>query len=147
MNVLIVGATGNLGKLIVHEALKNTEWLNVNVMVRNISKASECVEMIKKAGGKVFEADITKPETFKDITKGMHTVISALIGGEDVILEGQTRLLEDAERNGVVRFIPSDFSFDIWNFQKGRLYFTDLRLKFKERLDKSKVKGLHFSVG
>jgi hypothetical protein len=77
----------------------------------------------------------------------MHTVISALVGGDDVIIDGQTRLLEDAEKNGVVRFVPSDFSFDIWNIPKGRHYFTDQRLKFKERLDKSKVKGLHFSNG
>jgi len=74
-------------------------------------------------------------------------VISVLIGGEDVILDGQTRLLEDAEKNGVKRFVPSDFSFDIWSIPQGKYYFTDLRLKFKQRLDKSKVKGLHFSNG
>jgi hypothetical protein len=56
-------------------------------------------------------------------------------------------LLEDAEKNGVSRFVPSDFGFDIWNIPKGRHYFTDLRLRFKERLDKSKVKGLHFTNG
>jgi len=145
-NILIVGCSGNLGSFITREALKHHE-LNVSVMFHNLSNSKDLVEMVKNAGGKVFEGDIRKPETFKDITKGMHTVISALIGGDDVMIEGQTRLLEDAERSGVSRFVPSDYSLDIWNIPMGRHFFTDQRLKFKQRLDKSKVKGLHFTNG
>jgi uncharacterized protein YbjT (DUF2867 family) len=124
LNILILGGSGNLGSLITREALKHND-ISVNVMFHSTSNHKELVEMIKKSGGKVFEADVTKPDTIRDMTKGMHTVISALIGGDDVIIDGQKALLEDAERNGVTRFVPSDFSFDIWNVPFGRHYFID----------------------
>jgi len=145
-NILIVGSCGNLGRHITKEALKQNDLL-VNILVHNMSHSQEIADLVKKAGGKVFEGDVTKPETIKDITKGMHTVISALIGDNDVIIKGQSNLLEDAERNGVKRFVPSDFSLEIWNIPRGRHFFMEQRLQFKELLDKSKVKGLHFTNG
>jgi len=147
MSILVVGCSGNLGSYITREALIYSDKINVNVLFHDISKRKELADLVTKAGGKVFEGDVTKKDTIKDITKGMHTVISALVGGDDVIIDGQIALLEDAERNGVSRFVPSDFSFDIWNIPKGRHFFTDQRLKFNDRLSKSKVKSLHFTNG
>jgi saccharopine dehydrogenase-like NADP-dependent oxidoreductase len=88
MNILIVGGSGNLGSLITREALKHTDYMTVNVLFHSVSKCTELADLVKKSGGKVFEGDVTKEENIKDITKGMHTIISALIGGEDVIIQG-----------------------------------------------------------
>lgn len=40
------------------------------------------------AGGRVIIGDMTKLDTLVDSTKGIHTVISALIGDDNVVLEG-----------------------------------------------------------
>jgi len=50
-------------------------------------------------------------------------------------------------KNGLKRFVPSDFSFNIWNIPEGTQYFVDQRLKFRKRLANSTVKALHFTDG
>lgn len=146
INILIVGASGNLGRHIVNHALKRPN-LQVNILLRSKEKAMDLVDLVTKSGGKVFEGDVTNADSIRNITLGMHTIISALLGDDSVIIQGQKNLLEDGERHGVKRFVPSDFSGDIWNIPLGQHYFTDQRLKFKQILDKSKIMGLHFSNG
>lgn len=145
-NKIIVGASGNLGRHIVHQALKRPNLL-VNILVRSKEKAKDLVDEVISSGGKVFEGDVTQPDTIRNISVNIHTIISALVGNDDVVIQGQKNLLEDAERHGVKRFVPSDFSGDIWSIPLGQHYFTDQRLKFRQILDKSKIMGLHFSNG
>jgi len=146
ISVLIVGATGNLGKYITLECLMQPNLL-VNILVRDPNKDNQLCYHVQQVGGKCLIGDITKPETIKDCTKGIHTVISAVIGDNETVIEGQKNLLEDALKNGVKRFVPSDFSFYIFNQKKGDHYFTTQRLEFKELLDKSPIKHLHVSNG
>jgi len=146
ISILVVGATGNLGKYITLECLKKPELL-VNILVRDPKKDKDLCEQVQQAGGKCIKGDVTKPETIKDCTKGIHTVISAVIGDFETVVGGQKNLLEDSLKNGVKRFVPSDFSFYIWNLKKGEHFFTTQRLEFRESLDKSSIKGLHVSNG
>jgi len=146
LNILIIGSTGNLGCLITRECLARDN-LRVNVLIRNPDKCKDLREKIESAGGRVFIGDITDPESIRDCTKGMHTVISAVIGDDRTVIEGQHNLLKDALKNNVQRFVPSDFSFDIDNMKLGEHYFTDQRLKFRQILEKSHMKALYFSTG
>jgi len=146
ISVLIVGATGRLGEQITRQCLKRPN-LRVNILVRDPSKNKELCQEVEKAGGKCIQGDITKPETITDCTKGIHTVISTVIGSNEVVLDGQKNLLDDALKNGVKRFVPSDFSFDIFNMNLGEHYFTDQRLKFRILLDNSGILPLHVSNG
>lgn len=103
--------------------------------------------MVKNKGGNVFQGDVINANSIKGITKNIHTVISALGGNNEVLLDGQRNLLDDALKNGVKRFLPSDYSFDIWKFPMGTQYFFDQRLKFKSILDKSNIGSIHVSNG
>jgi nucleoside-diphosphate-sugar epimerase len=144
---LIVGATGEFGRHITKQCLQNPNLL-VNVLVRNPEKHSELMEEVKNAGGNIIKADVTKPDTIVNSTKGIHTIVSALVGDNKTVIDGQILLLEDAVKNGVKRFVPTDYSLDIWKLSKGEHYFTDQRLIFRERLNKeSSIKGLHLING
>jgi len=146
ISVLIVGATGNLGKYITLECLNKPNLL-VNILIRDPNKDKQLCQRVEQEGGKCIIGDITKPETIKDCTKGIHTVVSAVIGDNKTVIEGQKNLLEDALKNGVKRFVPSDFSFYIFGFNKGEHFFTNQRLEFRDILDKSPIKHLHVSNG
>ena len=144
--ILVVGATGQLGSLITKHALTHPN-LNVNILIRNPDKNKELVDQIKQSGGNVLIGDVTKPETLKDSTKGIHTVISALIGDDSTVFEGQKHLAEDAVKNGVKRFVPSDFSLSVDKAKEGEHPFLDSRIKFRKYLETTPVKGLHVTLG
>lgn len=110
MKILLFGATGNLGKAIAEEL--KARHLNFTPVVRNP----------KKLAGTVFEkqnyllADITKPETTKDICHGYDVVISAL--GKSVSMndksknnyseidyKGNLLILNDAIRHNIKKFV------------------------------------------
>jgi len=150
LNVLIVSATGQLGALITKHALANPK-LQVNILVRDPTKNKELVEQVEKAGGKVFIADLTDPQSLKGVTKGIHTVISAVNSYDDKIaVDGQINLLKEAIASGVVRFSPSDYGVNYTHFTREELSRSAVispKFKFQDYLDTTPIKQLHFYNG
>ena len=146
--ILIIGASGKLGSLVTTECLKS-ENLLVNILVRNRNKCKDLCCQIEKRGGKCIVGDITKEETIKDCTKGIHTIISCVVGSDDIVVEGQKRILEDAIKHQVKRFVPSDYSLNISQIQEGQHELTDQRKKFRKEIEKysSQIKSLHIYQG
>jgi len=144
LSVLIVGATGKLGTRITKHCLESSKLL-VNILVRNPDKNIPLCEQVKQAGGKVIKVDVKETETLKDVTKGIHTLISTL-DGEDT-LPGQLALLEDGVKNGLKRFVPSEFIVNYKEYKVGDSFAYDVILQFREKLEKTPVKGLHVFPG
>jgi nucleoside-diphosphate-sugar epimerase len=144
--ILIVGANGNLGRWITRFALEDNKFL-VNVLIRNPTKEKKLLEDVEKRGGKVFRGELTDPNSLKDVTKGIHTIVSAVQGDERTIFDGQMNLLEDAVRNNVKRFVPSDYGVDYTKLDRNENAQLNYRMRFREELNKTKVKGLFIHVG
>jgi nucleoside-diphosphate-sugar epimerase len=144
--ILVLGGTGNLGCLILRELL-NIPELTVSVLVRDSLKCANLAQKIEQSGGKIITGDVTDPKSIDDITKGIHTVISALEGDDKVIFEGQMNILRDGIKHDLYRFVPSDFCLNIWSIPFGTHYCVDQILKFRQVLEKEKVRGLHFTTG
>lgn len=68
LTILVVGATGSVGALVVEEALR--EGHTVRALVRNIARAGH----LPKAA-KLILGDITRPETLADALSGVDAVI------------------------------------------------------------------------
>ena len=150
IEILIVGATGRLGSLITKHTLTNPK-LNVNILIRNPQKNPDLVASVEKAGGKVLTGDLGEPESLKDKTKGMHTVISASSQmDEKIALHGQIALIDECVRSGVERFVPSDFAENLYAFPREELaQYTaiEYNLKVLDYAKKSPMKTLHFWPG
>jgi len=146
IEILVVGATGNLGRLVVEECLKKSNIV-VNVLVRNPNSNPELCQAVQDSGGKCLRADVTNPESLRDCTKGIHTVISTLMGDNETMINGQKNLLDDALKNGVERFVPSEFSVDLSRMELGEHYLFDQRLRFREILNNSPIKALYVTNG
>jgi len=149
-SILIVAANGKLGSAITEHCLARTDLL-VNILVRDLEKNQSLVDSVRVKGGKAFQGDVTQPETLDEATKGMHTVISCVnTVDEKVGVEGQNNLLQASIKNGVRRFVPSDFGVNYTKFTKEELERSSIvypKIKFQELLDKSYIIQLHFYQG
>jgi len=132
INILIVGASGNLGTLLTKEALKKPN-LQVSILVRNPEKVADLAEEVKKSGGNVIKGDLADIPSLQGATKGIHTVIfCSTVHDEKVFHDGHIALFKDAEANGVTRIVPNIFS----TYVKGIPREETSRYKLFEQKDK-----------
>lgn len=131
-NVIVVGATGNLGGRIV-DAIRQRGG-GVRALVRP-GTSREKAETLRQRGAEVVEVDMASVDALTGALEGGTIVVSALQGLCDVILDAQSVLLDAAVAAGVPRFVPSDFSSDFTKLPVGENRNFDLRREFHERLD------------
>lgn len=105
-SVLIVGATGTLGRQVARHALE--QGIRVKCLVRSFKKAS----FLKEWGAELVYGDLTKPDTLKQaIEEGMAIIDTATTRATDslrirqVDWEGKVSLIKTAEECKVSRFI------------------------------------------
>lgn len=148
--VLLAGATGMLGGKIARALLARPE-VELRLLVRGAeaadSKRRPSINALAEQGTLVVEADLANPRALRAATHGVDVVVSAVNGDRDIIVDGQTNLLEAAKANGVRRFIPSDFAIDLYKLEDGENYNLDLRRVFAARLEASGLERVRVLIG
>ena len=132
--IAVAGATGDLGKRIVHALL--ARGATVQALVRGTSKREE-VEALRASGATIVQLD-DGPATSRALA-GSACLVSALAGLRNNIVDAQSALLDAAVQAGVPRFIPSDFSADFTRLSPGENRNLDLRREFHGRLDGARI--------
>jgi len=150
ISILIVGAFGHLGALVTKYCLAQPKLL-VNILVRDPQKNKELAEAVTKAGGRVWQGDVTKPETLDEPTKGVHTVLSTTgLATSQADLEGQYALVDACVRNGIKRFSPSDYAENAEKFSREELKELGV-IEFKnlvhDHLKGKPIQVIHFGQG
>lgn len=106
-NVLLAGATGYLGRCLLEVLIERKN--QVVAIVRNPAKLENRNENYLE----IKQAEVTKPETLRDICKGIDTVISTVgitrqkdgLTYMDVDYGANMNLLEEAKKAGVNHFV------------------------------------------
>jgi uncharacterized protein YbjT (DUF2867 family) len=107
-SILVLGATGNLGSLIVKELLSLK--VDTHVVIRPAS--GDRLQALSAQGITVHIVDMGDTTAMQKALSGRSCVVSALAGLGEVIEDLQTLWLHAAVAVGVPRFIPSDYCTD-----------------------------------
>lgn len=146
---LLIG-TGLLGEQIAH-AILDKGAMDLRVLVRGNSNSDSAkqskLDALKAKGATFIEGDMMNPASLPNAVAGVEAVISAIGNDPDSYVAGQTNLLEAAEKAGVKRFIPSDFTGDYHKLDYGDNFNTDMRKQFFEVLKQSTVPYVSINNG
>ena len=136
--VLVIGGTGKFGGLVSQALLDR--GAKVRLLVRPGSETKVPTELAKLA-----EVHRGNAGAFDDV----HTVVSAVQGGPDTIIDAQLEYLRAARDAGVRRFIPSDYSFNLFGLGEGENINSDWRRTFARRADmeRESVEVVHVMIG
>ncbi|MFD9701781.1 NmrA family NAD(P)-binding protein [Lentzea sp. NPDC059081] len=140
--VLVAGATGSLGSLVVRNLLARGADVRALVRESSVDKLPAHPRLATCVGDLTDGADALQQHV-----DGVEVVVSAVQGGPEVIIDGQRELLRAAERAGVARMIPSDFSINLHGYGYGVNVLSDLRRVFSESFAGSAVARTSVAVG
>jgi len=136
--ILVAGASGNLGGKIVDALLR--KQVRVRALVRKETDPKK-INHLRRQGAEVLTIDLTNiPQLARACTE-VRCVVSALSGLREVIIDGQTNLLDAAVQAGVPRFIPSDYCLDFTKLIPGTNRNLDLRREFHKRLEAAPIEA------
>lgn len=141
-NVLLAGATGYLGSYLLKTLIKKQN--QVIAIVRNPNKLPNESENYLE----IKQAEVTQPETLRDICKGIDTVISTIgitrqkdgLTYMDVDYKANMNLLTEAKKAGVRHFVYIS-AINGNNYRKLKIF--EAKEKFVDALKSS---GLNYTI-
>ena len=147
--VVVAGATGMFGARIAAHLLDQPDAA-VRLLLRESSledpAKARAVDALVAQGATIVTGDVGDAASLERATTGVDVVVSALQGGPDIIVDGQVALAEAAARNGVRRFIPSDFAIDLFAAPEGAPQF-DMRRRADAAIDALPLQVIHILNG
>ncbi|GAA0422441.1 NmrA family NAD(P)-binding protein [Massilia aurea] len=136
--VTLAGITGDLGARIGRALI--AQGASVNAIVRP-GTAPDKLAALRALGVDVKAVEMRDAAGLRAAMRGSVCIVSALNGLAPVVIDTQQNLLDAAVAEGVVRFIPSDYSLDFTKTIPGENRNLDLRRRFMATLDAAPIRA------
>ncbi len=110
-------------------------------MIRNTNdpKKAAKLDALKAKGASFVEGDVSDFDSLVAAASGVDVIVSSLNNEPQLIIDGQTRLLQAGEKAGAKKFIPSDFSVDYRKLDFGDNDNLDMRKTFLPIMQQNKL--------
>lgn len=144
-NILIIGATGNIGKPITEQVIAakaNFGRIAILTSQNTATQKSSLIEALKSQGVEIFVGDVASEHDVKKAYQGIDIVVSAV--GRGAILTQIELIKWASETPAVKRFFPSEFGTDIEHNSRSPNEKPH-QLKLKVRAYAKTVPNLHFT--
>jgi uncharacterized protein YbjT (DUF2867 family) len=149
-SVLVAGVTGMLGGRIAHHLLEQP-GVSLRLLVRDDALADsakkEKLRALEAQGATVAFGDLADGDSLRRATEGVDIVVSAVQGGDDVIIDGQLALARAAREQGAWRILPSDFALDLFAATPGEHPAFDRRRAADEAIAEIGIEHVHILNG
>jgi len=147
MNVLIAGAGGNLGRLLVSAFKRH------GADVKGLSFRTQEMDAVREQLSTVLAADVTKPEDLAGVCEGVDIVVSVIgitrmkgkLTHRGVDYQGNMNLLNAAQQSGVKKFVFISPAGTDQGYKQVPLY--EAKYLFEQALVKSGLEWVIFRAG
>ena len=130
--IVVAGGAGKLGQLLIQSLLAHP-GVQIRALVRDPGKPEVAALAQERVSLMAFDATSATDEQRAAAVRGAFAVVSTLQGGPDVIIDAQLALIRAARAAGARRFIPSDYSYDLFALPPGINVNSDWRRTLGER--------------
>lgn len=143
----IVGIAGITGKFAQCLAKKLQAYPNVTIkgFCRSLHKLPQAI--LGRYNIEVIQGEFDDEAAVEQFVRGTDIVICCYFGGPDVMDRGQKMLVDACAKEGVLRYLPSDFAVDYTKIPAGELFPKESAKIIKNYLVERKVAGVHVLVG
>ena len=145
LTVGLAGITGKFGRLLASELLKNS-----NIVLRGYARNTSKVATTLASSPRVhlFQGEAFDDAAIKPFVSGCDVVVCAYLGADDLMIDGQKKLIDACDAAGVPRYVASDWALDYTKLKLGELFPKDPMIHVKAYLETKKtVKGVHVLIG
>jgi nucleoside-diphosphate-sugar epimerase len=142
--VLIVGASGMLGGSIL-DALISSGKCTLRALVR--AEKKDFARQLEGRGVHAVFGDAMHSSTLAEAVNGVDIVISALGNDPATFVPSHANLIEAAEKAGVARLIPSDFSVDFLKIEESENFNLSMRKQVGRLFEGKRLRPIHVLNG
>ncbi|KAL2688940.1 hypothetical protein Neosp_002990 [[Neocosmospora] mangrovei] len=145
LTVGLAGITGKFGRLLASKLLQSP-GIHLRGYARDPSKVIPALAESPRL--KLFKGEAFDDAAIKPFVTGCDVVVCAYLGADDLMVDGQKKLIDACEEAGVPRYVASDWALDYTKLSLGELFPKDPMIHVKAYLEtKQTVKGVHVLIG
>ncbi|KAK2736516.1 NmrA-like family protein [Colletotrichum kahawae] len=144
---IVVGIAGISAKLAqcVTKALQKYPGVKIKGFCRSLEKMPPSA--LQKYNLELIQGNFDDEVAVQKFVRGTDVVICCYFGGPEVMTLGQKILIDACAKEGVSRYIPSDFAVDYTKIPDDELFPKDSTKIIKNYLSEKGVAGVHILVG
>lgn len=105
LTVGIAGITGKFGRLLASRLLENPN-ISLRGYARDPAKVS--ARFSESPRVQLFKGEAFDDAAIKPFVTGCDVVVCAYLGGDDLMIDGQRKLIDASDKAGVPRYVASD---------------------------------------